>query len=405
MHLRYSNNGITAEEKRGLNEKVWLFIYLRFHFRLGSHLTFDSDLFFYSWLYEKTFVFKHNNESSDKANQPAAALAAATAAAKNHHELVVVHQLVLLSVVDHYMGIWDTKRRVVGVLLGDVQGRVDVTSSFAVPFEEDKRDPTIWYLDHNYLENMFGMFRKVNAKERILGFYSTGPKIRANDIDIDHIFRKYTDSPVFAVIDVRADAEGLPVQAYCSVEQVDDAKETKRTFKHIESEVGAYEAEEVGVEQLLRDVNDPTVTTLASRIKHKMAGLEGLKSRLQQMASYLEKVEKGDMPMNNQVMYNLQDIFNLLPNLNVESLVKAFMVKTNDTHLVVYMSTLIRAIIALHNLVNNKIKYARDRMESENGKKKEATGASGGAEKTGDESSSSSPSPDGKKGKSKKEGK
>jgi len=45
---------------------------------------------------------------------------------------------------------------------------------------------------------------------------------------------------------------------------------TKRTFRHVSSEVGAYEAEEVGVEHLLRDINDPTVSSLASRVKHKV---------------------------------------------------------------------------------------------------------------------------------------
>jgi len=45
-----------------------------------------------------------------------------------------------------------------------------------VPFEEDLRNPVsdvaltppqaVFYLDHNYLENMLGMFRKVNARER-----------------------------------------------------------------------------------------------------------------------------------------------------------------------------------------------------------------------------------------------
>ena len=42
---------------------------------------------------------------------------------------------------------------------------------------------------------------------------------------------------------------------------------------------GAYEAEEVGVEHLLRDVNDPSVSTLANQIKHKVAALAGLKER------------------------------------------------------------------------------------------------------------------------------
>jgi 26S proteasome regulatory subunit N8 len=29
---------------------------------------------------------------------------------------------------------------------------VDITSSFAVPFEEDPKEPTIFFLDHDYLD-------------------------------------------------------------------------------------------------------------------------------------------------------------------------------------------------------------------------------------------------------------
>ena len=48
-------------------------------------------------------------------------------------EKVVLHPLVLLSVVDHYNRVAkDTKKRVVGVLLGDShKGVVDVSNSFA----------------------------------------------------------------------------------------------------------------------------------------------------------------------------------------------------------------------------------------------------------------------------------
>jgi hypothetical protein len=67
---------------------------------------------------------------------------------------------------------------------------VDVTNSFALPFEEDAADPRIFFLDHDYLERMFIMFKKVAAKEKVLGFYSTGPKIRPADIDIDAVFRR-----------------------------------------------------------------------------------------------------------------------------------------------------------------------------------------------------------------------
>ena len=93
-------------------------------------------------------------------------------------------------------------------------------------------------------------------------------------------------------------------------------------------------------------------------------------------------------------LLKLQDVFNLLPNLNVNELIKAFAgntichkcrhsnlgrymgvictysfsfsfffkslfslcaVKTNDMMLVIYLSSLIRSVIALHNLINNKV--------------------------------------------------
>ena len=74
---------------------------------------------------------------------------------------VIVHPLVLLNVVDHYNRVAkDTKRRVVGVLLGESDnGRVDCTNSFAVPFEEDLRDKSVWFLDHDFLEEMAHMFK------------------------------------------------------------------------------------------------------------------------------------------------------------------------------------------------------------------------------------------------------
>lgn len=280
---------------------------------------------------------------------------------------VVVHPLVLLSVVDHYNRVAkDSRRRVVGVLLGSTyQGKVDITNSYAVPFEEHG---DTWYLDHAYLTSMFLMFKKVSAKEKIVGFYSTGPKIKQTDLAIDALFREYHPHPALVIIDVRPDVEGIPVQAYVSVDSVsEDGAEATRTFQHLASEVGAYEAEEVGVEHLLRDVNDPSVSSLGFEARHKLQALRGLHERLKYMAAYLEDVLAGNLPPNNQILYNMQTIMNLLPNINVEALVKSMVSKTNDMHLVIYMSSLIRSVIALHNLVNNKLKY-RDGEGSEESK-------------------------------------
>lgn len=33
-----------------------------------------------------------------------------------------------------------------------------------VPFDEDDKDVSVWFLDHNYLENMSAMYKKVNGQ-------------------------------------------------------------------------------------------------------------------------------------------------------------------------------------------------------------------------------------------------
>ena len=97
---------------------------------------------------------------------------------------IVVHPIVLLHAVDHYNRVAkDTKKRVVGILLGETHaGVIEATASYALPFEEDERDPSIWFLDHSYHEQMYAMCRKVNVREKIVGWYTTGPKIRTGDL-------------------------------------------------------------------------------------------------------------------------------------------------------------------------------------------------------------------------------
>ncbi|XP_070574221.1 26S proteasome non-ATPase regulatory subunit 7-like [Ptychodera flava] len=289
-------------------------------------------------------------------------------------EKVVVHPLVLLSVVDHFnrMGKVGNQKRVCGVLLGSLRKDhvLDISNSFAVPFDEDDKDLAVMFLDHDYLECMYGMFKKVNAREKIVGWYHTGPKLHKNDIAVNDIIRNYCPNSVLVIIDAKPKDLGLPTEAYVAVEEVhDDGTPTSKTFEHIPSEIGAEEAEEVGVEHLLRDIKDTTVGTLSQRVTNQLMGLKGLHSHIQDIHSYLDKVAQGKLPVNHQIIYQLQDIFNLLPDVNFSEFVKAFLVKTNDQMLVVYLASLIRSIIALHNLINNKI-HNRD-AEKQEGQKKE----------------------------------
>lgn len=77
---------------------------------------------------------------------------------------------------------------------------------------------------------------------------------------------------------------------------------------------------------------------------------------------------KGELPLNHQIVYQLQDILNLLPDITTDSFTETMYVKTNDQMLVVYLASMVRSIIALHNLINNKL----TNRDAEEGKKEDA---------------------------------
>merc|ERR1711939_139113 len=232
---------------------------------------------------------------------------------------VSVAPLVLLSAADHYgRSAKGTRKRVVGVLLGQNDGKnVRVSNCFAVPFEEDEKDPSVWFLDHNYVESMREMFKKVNAREKLIGWYHSGPKLRASDLEINELFKKYTPNPLLVIVDVQPKEVGVPTDAYFAIEEIkDDGTTTTKTFVHTPSIIEAEEAEEIGVEHLLRDIRDVAVGTLSTRITNQLQSLQGLHLRLRDIGTYLQKVIDGDLPVNHAILGNLQDVFNLLPNLS-----------------------------------------------------------------------------------------
>ena len=221
---------------------------------------------------------------------------------------------------------------------------------------------------------MYTMFRKINAKEKIVGWYSSGPKIKKNDIEIHEKFREYNTNPVFVVIKVQEDETlGIPTESYYSIDEVNEEGHLEKNFMHIPSSIDATEAEQVGVEHLLRDIKNVSIGDLSKHISDKVLGLKALNVKINEMKEYLDDVLEGKYPANTEIIENLQDIFNLMPNLDFDSIIKSFSVKTNDYMHMTYVCSLIRTCIGIHNLINNKvsiIERERELLKAEEDKKK-----------------------------------
>lgn len=125
------------------------------------------------------------------------------------------------------------------------------------------------------------------------------------------------------------------------------------------------------------------VGTLSTRVTNQLQSLQGLHLRLRDIGAYLQKVLDGQLPVNHAILGNLQDVFNLLPNLSIPKgdgkgsgtgeLAYAMSIKTNDQLMAIYLSSLIRAITAFHDLIENKIQN-RQQQEEKDSKKEEGNG-------------------------------
>ena len=61
----------------------------------------------------------------------------------------------------------------------------------------------------------------------------------------------------------------------------------------------------------------------------------------------------------------------MLPNLKIDQMIKSFSVKSNDYMYLIYVCSLIKSVISLHSLVNNKI-HNKELQEENLKKEKEA---------------------------------
>lgn len=71
-----------------------------------------------------------------------------------------------------------------------------------------------------WIENPLLPF-KTAAREKIVGWYSTGPKIREADLDINGLISRFSDwQPVLVICEVQPKEIGLPFTAYYAIDEV-----------------------------------------------------------------------------------------------------------------------------------------------------------------------------------------
>lgn len=71
----------------------------------------------------------------------------------------------------------------------------------------------------------------------------------------------------------------------------------------------------------------------------------------------------GELPLNHRIVYQLQDILNLLPDVTKNNFTEVMQEKNNDQMMIIFLSSIIRSVISLDRTISKNLVH-QDAEES-----------------------------------------
>ncbi|CAM6095491.1 unnamed protein product [Calypogeia fissa] len=258
-----------------------------------------------------------------------------------------LHPTVLFNICDSYIRRNDQQERVIGTLLGSVSsdGTVDIRNSYAVPHNESSEQVAV---DIDYHRNMFDLHQRVNAKEVIVGWYSTGAGVSGSDALIQDFYAREVTNPVHLTVDTTFSDEKACIKAYVSTNLTLGDRQLAAQFHEIQLDLRLIEAERIGFDVLKKTVVD--------KLPNDLEGLEGTIQRLHTMIdtvfSYVDGVVEGRVAPDNAVGRYLADTMAVVPRITPDAFDKLFNDSVQDVLLVLYLANLTRTQLSLAEKLN-----------------------------------------------------
>lgn len=256
---------------------------------------------------------------------------------------VKVQPVVLFNICDSYIRRSDGQDRVVGTLLGTIEaGIVQIKASFAVPHSET---PDSVALDIPHNQTLYDLHLKVNPKEVIVGWYSTGPSMSGSDALIQDYYGHQCSNPVHLTLDTGLNNQQMAVKAYVArTLTLGSRSEPLATqFQEVSCQVQTNAVERIGVELLSKQMTDK----LPTDIEGLQSSFAKLESVLAQTSQYVDDVLAGRRKGDRTIGRFLADTVDAVPLISRPDLETLFNDNVQDVLLVVYLANLVRSHVAL----------------------------------------------------------
>jgi len=258
-----------------------------------------------------------------------------------------VHPLVIFNICDCYVRRPDQAERVIGTLLGSVlpDGTVDIRNSYAVPHNESVDQVA---LDIEYHHNMLLSHQKVNQKEIIVGWYSTGLGVTGGSALIHEFYSREVPNPIHLTVDTGFTTGGSIIKAYVSNNLALGDRQLAAQFQEIPLDLRMVEAERVGYETL----KATAVDKIPSDLEGMEASMEHLLALIDDIYKYVDDVVEGRVAPDNKIGKFISDAVGSLPKLPPSDFDKLVNDSLQDHLLMLYLSSITRTQLSLAEKLN-----------------------------------------------------
>ncbi|XP_049380390.1 eukaryotic translation initiation factor 3 subunit F-like [Solanum stenotomum] len=258
-----------------------------------------------------------------------------------------VHPLVIFNICDCFVRRPDQADRIIGTLLGSVlpDGTVDIRNSYAVPHTESQDQVA---LDSDYHHNMLSSHQKVNPKEVIVGWFSTGFGVTGGSALIHDFFSRETTNPIHLTIDTGFTNGEASVKGFVSVHLSIGDQQLAAQFQEIPLDLRMVEAERIGFDILK--------TTVVEKLPNDLEGMEASMQRLlaliDDIYKYVDDVVEGRVPQDNKIGRFITDTVASLPKLSPQDFDKLVNDGLEDQLLLLYLASLTRTQLSFAEKLN-----------------------------------------------------
>lgn len=198
-------------------------------------------------------------------------------------------------------------------------------------------------MDVVHHQTMAELQQKVNSRERIVGWFSTGTDVSGSDALIHSFYTNECPNPVHLILDTSLHQEQMNVKAFVSRVLTIQGNPLAREFQEVPCEVKASDAERVAGDLLFSESTE----SLPSELEGIADSMKRLDAALDAGEDYVKQVVDGSIPGDVAIGRQLAEAISAVPRFSTEELAKIVRNNQNDLMITTYLADLIRAHISL----------------------------------------------------------